>query len=57
MQEEGMNPWQKYERAIKEGEITKELFIELFKLAQDAKEAEFCLSQKIDTATRILHGV
>jgi len=52
-----MNPWQKYEEAIKEGKITEELFTELLEYAKDAKHAEYCLSQKIERANSILHGV
>ncbi len=51
-----MNPWQEYENAIKNGTITVELFEKLLKIAKDAKHEQYSLSQKIETATCILHG-
>lgn len=51
-----MNPWKEFEDASLYGVFGQELFDRLLDIAKKAEQERQELSQKIETATRILHG-
>ena len=51
-----MNPWKEYERAIDNDEVDIDLFKKLLYLAKDIEDKRQELSQRIETATRVLHS-